>query len=527
MPFASEKEEQIADGEKEIAEGSINNDVDVPIDARDLHQSIIQSMNEVPKFSDEWFRLKEMEISLRGGLGVDRVGDQDEKSSQTLTNCDKKPVEDKVAPASAVQVGAMMDSSTNCLARPEQMPSMSDALVPAGMAVRGSASDNHLQKENKFEMISDEAIPDANIGLLSEDTCGDKTSGRSHSPETIDGDCSCPMPYELNNIDRAAKSNEVGQFNTSNYYDTSAIVSYPSLEDADFEHELVGSNNNVARCSSAGEIEQANSSFCALNPLNCEDESIFHPPLEEADSEHELVRPNNVGMSGSGRDIEQAVEEAHLTTRESTDTPLIEAWAVDESSASETDDQSVYVAEQVTGCYKFNAKAITGVCILVLVALGISLYALIKPASLNPENNATASVETTPEILVNEPSPTPTPTTKNHSIKTEVPSSTMLLREAAIKEELEARILRRGIKFDELGLGNSRSLALEWLLHQDEMELHATSSHLGQRYILALLAFQFGDLFRSKLNWLSNKSECDWYWVTCNGELEVTNLDLG
>jgi hypothetical protein len=436
-------------------------------------------------------------------------------------------VEDKDASASTAQVGTMMDLAIESSARPEQMHSTSDAPVPAGMAVRGSASDDNLQKENKFEMISDEAIPDANIGLLSEDTCGDKTSGRSHSPETIDGDCSCPMPYELNNIDRAAKSNEVGQFNTSNYYDTSAIFSYPSLEDADFEHELVGSNNNVASCSSAGEIEQANSSFSALNAPNCEDESIFHPPLEEADSEHELVRPNNVGMSGSGRDIEQAVEEAHLTTRESTDTPLIEAWAVGEGSASETDDQSVYVAEQVTGCYTFNAKAITGVCILVLVALGISLYALIKPASLNPENNATASVETTPEILVNEPSPTPTPTTKNHSIKTEVPSSTMLLREAAIKDELEASILRRGIKFDELGLDDSRSLALEWLLHEDKMELQATSSNLGQRYILALLAFEFGDLFISRVDWLSSGMECSWDLVTCNGELEVTELDLG
>jgi hypothetical protein len=68
---------------------------------------------------------------------------------------------------------------------------------------------------------------------------------------------------------------------------------------------------------------------------------------------------------------------------------------------------------------------------------------------------------------------------------------------------------------------------LDWLLHEDEMKLQATSSNLGQRYILALLAFEFGNLFRSRVDWLSSGMECSWDWVTCNGELEVTKLDLG
>jgi hypothetical protein len=65
------------------------------------------------------------------------------------------------------------------------------------------------------------------------------------------------------------------------------------------------------------------------------------------------------------------------------------------------------------------------------------------------------------------------------------------------------------------------------LLYEDGMELLATSTNLGQRYILALLAFEFGDVFRSNVDRLSSSMECSWDWVTCNGELKVTHLELG
>jgi hypothetical protein len=43
----------------------------------DVHQSIIHSMNQVPKFSEEWFKLKEQEISLRIRL----AGELDEEEA--------------------------------------------------------------------------------------------------------------------------------------------------------------------------------------------------------------------------------------------------------------------------------------------------------------------------------------------------------------------------------------------------------------------------------------------------------------
>jgi hypothetical protein len=43
----------------------------------DVHQSIIHSMNQFPKFSEEWFKLKEQEISLRIRL----AGELDEEEA--------------------------------------------------------------------------------------------------------------------------------------------------------------------------------------------------------------------------------------------------------------------------------------------------------------------------------------------------------------------------------------------------------------------------------------------------------------
>lgn len=93
------------------------------IDEYDL-QSVIRRMNAVTKFSEEWFRLKELEMSLRDESGVDEVSD-DGKSSNKLVNEDET-----IADA---QIGTLEDSVNTSLTRPEQMQSMNDAPVPVGM----------------------------------------------------------------------------------------------------------------------------------------------------------------------------------------------------------------------------------------------------------------------------------------------------------------------------------------------------------------------------------------------------------
>jgi hypothetical protein len=84
-------------------------------------------------------------------------------------------------------------------------------------------------------------------------------------------------------------------------------------------------------------------------------------------------------------------------------------------------------------------------------------------------------------------------------------------------------------------------LALDWILHKDEMQLGPTDLNLYQHYVLSLLAFQFDSLAWASCGgnysdfetictvqmngtdseqddykrWLSGTDECDWYGVSC------------
>jgi hypothetical protein len=498
MPFASE--------EKEIAEGgasmpvvhldssenarevvgkqhreSIDEHAHGEVSKSNVYQSVIDNMDAVPKFSEEWFRLKEMEINLRhDGLAADQVGG-DGKS----VDDDKNTTADEVAPAHE-----KLHAEKAARLKPELIGDGTSPDANSGLLYDGSLSydkklavsapDKSKAARLKPELIDDGTSPDANSGLLhdgslsydkklavtapdkskaarlmpeliDDGTSLDANSGLLHdgkksaacAPETIKEDSSCPMPFYA--MDDDVHNRNTGQVATSESHGFSA----PSRDE----------------------------------------ESILYPSLEETSS------PPLEGPP--------LVHQPHLT-KEPSKTLLIEAWAVDESSASEIDDRTVYIAEEMTGCYTSKAKAIAGLCTLIVVALGITLYYVLKPTSLIPENIATASN-----------TPTSTPSTNLVITTTEVP------RETQIKDEIEATILRRGIKFDELAVDDGRMLALNWMLDKDEVKLQATSSNLGQRYILALLAFEFGkDL-------LSSGMECSWYWVTCNGESKVTKLELG
>lgn len=93
-----------------------------------------------------------------------------------------------------------------------------------------------------------------------------------------------------------------------------------------------------------------------------------------------------------------------------------------------------------------------------------------------------------------------------------------------IQQDLQDNALSRGAKFEELSSSNSRNLALDWILNDDQFS--ANDPRLHERFILALMAFDFGTLFRSSWNWLSTNDICSWEGVVCNENLEVSMLTL-
>jgi hypothetical protein len=97
-------------------------------------------------------------------------------------------------------------------------------------------------------------------------------------------------------------------------------------------------------------------------------------------------------------------------------------------------------------------------------------------------------------MLTEWPSLTQPPPVSTTVSTTSTPKPT-LSRDEPVDREIESSVLCRNAKFSVLGL--------DWLPHDDQMLLDITDSNLRQRFILALLAFSFGELFMSNVDWLS------------------------
>mmetsp|Transcript_12391 Transcript_12391/g.26946 ORF Transcript_12391/g.26946 Transcript_12391/m.26946 type:complete len:675 (-) Transcript_12391:1237-3261(-) len=131
--------------------------------------------------------------------------------------------------------------------------------------------------------------------------------------------------------------------------------------------------------------------------------------------------------------------------------------------------------------------------------------------------------------------------------------------QAGIIEQIEAGVLQRGANFSVIERDDPRFLALDWILHYDQMQLESDDVNLYQRYVLALLAFNLesvewfncgrhmnigpngtenfvnedcifdnpstGQKEDFKI-WLSSTDECDWFGVICSSDGVVRGLEL-
>jgi hypothetical protein len=188
--------------------------------------------------------------------------------------------------------------------------------------------------------------------------------------------------------------------------------------------------------------------------------------------------------------------------------------------------------------------------ISVIVIVAGALYAILKPPDPAPITTTTTTSTTTPvttpvdktAVAASDDVPiaayddvftTATPKTTQYVLETTPHHTTTTMTAVGPNEPqtvegiIEANVLSRGNKFSELSLQDSRSLALDWLLNKDLMKVTSTDFNLSQRYILALLAFEFGIMFQSTRNWLSNENECSWDGITCDEGQEVSEIVLG
>ncbi len=168
--------------------------------------------------------------------------------------------------------------------------------------------------------------------------------------------------------------------------------------------------------------------------------------------------------------------------------------------------------------------------VLVIAAVAVTVIYVTKGAKGVDEQYTDINVNTLPTF-----EPTPSPLTNRE--------------QSGIIEQIEAGVLQRGAVFANMTIDDPRRMALEWILHYDQMQLNSDDVNLYQRYVLALLAFSLDSLawyycgnhrmvnanetvdfvqedcdvlastglLESHKVWLSSADECEWYGAKCSG----------
>jgi hypothetical protein len=72
----------------------------------------------------------------------------------------------------------------------------------------------------------------------------------------------------------------------------------------------------------------------------------------------------------------------------------------------------------------------------------------------------------------------------------------------------------------------SWSMAADWIIATDPLELESSDPNLVQRWVLAVLYFQLDGVNWSYETFLSGSSECDWDQITCDEDGSVTSITL-
>jgi hypothetical protein len=192
--------------------------------------------------------------------------------------------------------------------------------------------------------------------------------------------------------------------------------------------------------------------------------------------------------------------------------------------------------KECCSCAMKNILGISVTIICAIIGAAVGVYFSLLPNPDPPTTSTTTSTITSTLILTSTStttiSTTPTSTLAaagdqvdlyniSTSTSTEAPPDAF-----EVEQVIEENVLSRGVKFAELSSNDSRNLALNWIVHDDSMHLNTTASNLKQRFILSLLAFEFGTAFRSSADWLSDDDECTWRGVSCTEDGEVSKVEL-
>ncbi|KAL3780375.1 hypothetical protein HJC23_002668 [Cyclotella cryptica] len=530
------------------------------------YQTVLDQLNKAPKFTDEWFRLKEEERQLRsqhdfplmidssnvvnagefGDVSVEKSHNEnfiklednrheiphDSRSSPSVGKSSNEDghtpsiIAGDFSPPSCTGSTANKPDPPNSKERQGRVPRKMH-LKPLPATVRSCATKSHSHHDNEgqnvmentghhmppatnvpshcnvvdnFEPFHSNSITEAPIHIL-EVTCDEprrldsntfqdaKKSKEKTSIETqLILDDECPLPQIVINLADSVITEKPSGIDAaihikSEHYACS-VGQHLSEAEADDRSDDEGLLNNEG-LHPRTMIPELNMNY----GLQLSHPSI--PPASNRSQEHSNV------LSGLAR-----ITSVHGKEEEE-ESVIPEAVLVDEDVPMQVTVVGIADWVEPDHTVPFNKKH----ACLIFIFFGV--IAIVLGVTLNTARD-------TPSVAITGTASSLSPAAQPSFALPPTYSSFESLRSA-----IEKNVLQRNVTFDRMESSNARVLALDWITDKDNVKADPRASNIFQRYILALLAFEF-----SSQRLLSDPNECMWSGVSCDEYGHVTKLEF-
>ncbi|KAL3803667.1 hypothetical protein HJC23_003721 [Cyclotella cryptica] len=515
------------------------------------YRAVLDQLNNTPKFTTEWFRLKEEEVQLRshpdcaglvdnsqiddlqlseGNNEIISASDSDERETNTSEdrpsrgrfNFTSRSSQQEAKSGGEEQAGNNLNAIANYLPTP----------FCAGSNANESDRPNGNEREDGTETLSQPSHDfktehkqiHSNDGIVTE---------AAIVLDSVDHELP-PLPVNLHSqtCNGGHKTKMV-----------QGIVTHPSINDE-------GPSLPLSVTWADSTITEKLSGVDAATRLKSDqsDSSVVHPP-PVAESNHSKLLDQ--ALLAPGRQARAVYPEVHINYEPHLSPHVIQRYDGTPGASSDVPSQSrpdgpKHEEEEILIPEAFPVEAnapaeVTAVEVAELLepdqssfrlkkrhaCIALTLFAAVAialGATVYFTRDTSPSIGSAKETFMSTPTSQPTslpPSTQPSFIQ---PSSQP---SQSIKDAIEKNVLQRNVTFDELEDTDARVFALDWLNNEDTTLL-TSDENLFQRYILVLLAFEY-----TNLGWLSdvksdgNGNECSWLGVVCDKDGLVIKLMLG
>eukprot|EP00804_Cyclotella_cryptica_P018933 CCRYP_006451-RB/>CCRYP_006451-RB protein AED:0.28 eAED:0.28 QI:443/0.6/0.5/1/0.4/0.33/6/982/839 len=478
------------------------------------HQIILQQLNDVTKFSDEWFRLKAEEAELRCYLASDESRVVEEGVFSTINNDDDG---DKTGGKNLIMTDHDRARSITGL---ETIEDVDQAPHPATF-IEALTRPGHLSAPSTSKTsLSEKKKEDQKILHKSGNRPRPSREKSLFDNQILSDEPPLPSLYDPSAIGHITDCKD----SSGNRYDYDRKVNCPEISDegraAPFPisfcrgEEKLGLHQTSSKSSLSGKshtlknvLSTETDMFEMYNNIDVQTQDGAQS-MNSQQSDHSLIH----------RDCDKS-HQSNAGRLSASEGMLVVAYPKEEPRI----DEPIYEASEYdpslnTSCYKsVRCRLYTTLSLLItgaIVAVGV-VYGLKKDTDYDNAINY---------------KPTQSP-------KTDLVTDRESL---GLQDIIENHVLERHAKFSDMEDWDPRYLALEWILRHDKFH---DNTNLFQRYILALLAFSYDsdswncggvydvkscnktEVFDDYSLWLSGTSECFWFGVSCDDDV-VKGLDL-